>query len=116
MIQKVRMLLAYVRMVIFTNRIEWEIFQRIAPHIHNEKDHGYSFGSEQELLQAAIRGQRDAEACLEIIERQADHMGKAYGEAFRHIMYRDLNRRLLPYVKLAQHRVPPPLRVAEYAN
>ena len=116
MINTIKSFFAYARMVVFANLIEWEIYQRMFPHLQQEKDSGYPFQSAEELREMLTRSQRDAKACLEIIERQADEMGKAYGEAFRFIMYRNLNRRLLPYMKLAQHRVPPRLRVAKYAH
>ena len=115
MITKIRSFIAYLRLCLFTIRVEREIYHRIAPQIHGHKDHGYPFGSRAELLKAALQENRDIKSCLEIIERQADHMGKAYGEAFRYVMYRDLHERLLPYVKLAQWRVSPELRIPQYA-
>ena len=115
MLHQIKLFFSYVRLALFTWRLEWEIFQRIAPQIHQEKDCGYSFGSEEELLEAAASGELEARSRLQIIERQAGYMGKSYGEAFRYVMYRDLNSRLLLYVKLAQWRVPPKQRITKYA-
>ena len=104
------------RQKLFKWHLEWEIYNRIAPHIHGEKDCGYLFDCEAELCKESLEGHINTQLNLEIIERQADHMGKAYGEAFRYIMYRDLNMRLLMYLKLAQRRVPPKCRIPRFAT
>lgn len=75
---------------------------RIAPHVNRERDHGYPFGSEPELCTAAHHGNLDLLYCLETLERQAVHMDQTYGEALRYVMYRDLNRRLSMYARLAE--------------
>ena len=108
-------LAAYLRLALFTTRMEWEIYKRIAPHVLGEKDHGYRFTSNEEMWKAGSHENLDILYVIEVIEKQAEHMGKGYGRAFRYIMYRDLNRRMRMYAKLAQWRVPPRLRVAEFA-
>lgn len=116
MINRIKSFFAFVRLSVFTTLVEREIYHRIAPHIHKEKDCGYSFACEQELLDAALQGNHDLKSQIAMIERAAENMGKAYGEAFRYIMYRDLSNRLLPYLKLAQWRIAPRFRVAKYAQ
>jgi hypothetical protein len=97
-------------------KIEREIYGGIFPHLQKEKECGYSFQSDEELWREIHHGSLDAKLHLETIEQQADEMGKAYGEAFRYIMYRDLNRRMLTYAKLVQRRVPPRARIPQYAT
>jgi len=105
-----------IRETLFMWRLEWEIYHRIAPHIHQEKAYGYPFGSEQELRKNTIHGDMDAQLHLETVKRQADLMGQAYGEAFRYIMYRELNERMRMYLKLVQQRVPSEGRIPQYAS
>ena len=107
MIHKIRSFIAYARLCLFTTGIEREIFRRVAPHLRKERDNGYPFRSKEQLSKAAIEEGLETKSCLEMIERQADHMGKFYGEAFRYIMYRDLNKRLRFYAELAPWRVQP---------
>lgn len=111
----VRRFLAGIREDIFTIRIEREIYGRIFPHLEREKDCGYPFETDEEIFKRCIHDALDAKLFLNLVERQANAMGKAYGEAFRYIMYRDLNRRLRAYVKLVQHRVPAERSIAKYA-
>lgn len=85
-------------------RLEREIYRQIAPHIHQERDLGYAFRDPQGLWQAAHHGNLDAVLQVERVEREADRMGKAYGDAFRYLMYRDLNHRLARYRRLMQRR------------
>jgi hypothetical protein len=97
-------------------KMEREIYGRVFPHLEKQKDCGYPFQSDEEIQTLILHAKLDAQLHLETIERQADEMGKAYGEAFRFIMYRDLNRRTLAYAKLVQKRVPPRVRIQHYAN
>jgi hypothetical protein len=105
-----------IRETLFKWRLEWEIYHRIAPHIHLEETYEYPFGSEAELRKNIIQGDLDAQLHLETIKLQADLMGKAYGEAFRYIVYRDLNARMQMYLKLVQTRVPSQCRIPAYAS
>lgn len=115
MIHQIGMLVAKIRQALFRWRMEWEIYNKIAPHIHRKKDYGYPFDSPEGLFKAAIRGKLDLKLHIEIIEQQADHMGKVYGEAFRFAMYRELTEQTLRYVKFAQKRVPHQYRIARFA-
>jgi hypothetical protein len=112
----VKSTIARIHETLFKWRLEWEIYHRIAPHIHQEKAFGYPFGSEAELRKNVIHGDLDAQLHLETMKLQADLMGTAYGEAFRHIVYRDLNKRMRMYLKLVQTRVPSECRIPEYAT
>ena len=116
MTNKIKSFFAYFCFCVFTTRLEREIFHRIFPHLNGEKDHGCPFNWDQELWKQRHHGNLEVLYRIELIESQADHMGKAYGEAFRYIMYRNLNACLLPYVKLAQWRVPSALRIARYVE
>jgi hypothetical protein len=97
-------------------KIEREIYGCIFPYLRKEKNGDYPFRSDKELQKIILHGKLDAQLHLATIERQADEMGKAYGEAFRYIMYRDLNKRMLRYARLVQKRVPPRARVSQYAT
>lgn len=106
---------AYFRMLILNSSIQWEISKRLFPHMNKERNWGYDFQSEEELLERIRQDRLEVLSCLESIDSQAEHMGKAYGAAFRHIMYRDLSSRLFSYMNIAQYRVPPRQRIAKYA-
>ena len=113
--QTVRAIASNIRHTLFTWRLEREINQQIFPHLNNAKNGNYPFKTDEELWKKVHHSNLDAKLLIETIERQADQMGEAYGMAFRYIMYRDLNARMRTYAKLAQHRVPPPLRVPRFA-
>jgi hypothetical protein len=97
-------------------KIEREIYGSIFPHLERRRIREYPFQSDEELQKIILHGKLDAQLHLATIERQADEMGKAYGEAFRFVMYRDLNRRMLMYARLVQRRVPSRVRVPQYAT
>lgn len=82
---------------LFVWRIEHEIYYRIFPHLRQERDHGYSFRSDQELQQFVTREHAKSLALLATLQRDSAGMPKAYGLAFRYIMYRELNQRLEQY-------------------
>lgn len=92
---------------LFVWRVEHEIYRRIAPHIRNERDNKYQFKSREELRKHIQNDQKETAAYLAYIERGADGMGEAYGEAFRYIMYRDINERLSKYHRLMRRRTRP---------
>ena len=114
-INAVRRFFKGVREEVFNLRIEREIYARILPHLKREKLFAYPFSSNEEIFDCCVRDSLAAVQYLRTIEDQADAMGRAYGESFRHIMYRDLNSRLRKYAKLVQARVPAGARIAEFA-
>ncbi len=97
----IRTFFARIRQAIFAAHIEWETYHRIATHINSEANHGYPFDDLKELRNL------DAQFEIECIEREADGMGKATGDALRYIMYRDINRRLAMYQKVMKRRLLP---------
>lgn len=107
MLHTIKLFIASLRQKLFAARVEREIYHRIAPHIHHEQDHGYPFKSDKELWKAAYHGTLNAQFDIETIEKEADKMGKAYGDAFRYIMYRELNECLARYKQLMSQRVYP---------
>jgi len=96
---------AKIRQKLFTARIEREIYHKIFLHLNQVADHGYPFDSKDEMVRLHIRGNLTAQRNLDIIERTAGKMPKAYGDAFRYIAYRDLNERMKMYRELAERRV-----------
>lgn len=94
---------ARMRQKFFDRRINSEIFDRIMPHIQQEKDFGYSFSTDEAM--DAQTEKMNAQDLLDAIERHASNMPEAYGKAFRHIMHRDLHQRLQQYEAVARQRV-----------
>jgi hypothetical protein len=75
--------------------------------MNHEADHGYPFSSLREMAEASSRKHLTAESTLRLIEQTASKMGKAEGDAFRYIAYRDLNDRMQMYLEFASPRVQP---------
>lgn len=98
---------ANIRRKLFNWRVNREIFQKIFPHLNGEANHGYPFGSKDEMVQLHIHSGLDAQMKFDMIERTAARMPKAYGDAFRYIAYRDLNERMKMYLEIAARRVQP---------
>ena len=100
---------------LFFTKISQKLFNQ---HIHQEIEHnifpqlcgtqnGYPFGdSEEKLKELASFGGFDAQLNLEIIERRAKQLPDTYGDAFRYIMYRDLNMRMKMYLEFVQKCTP----------
>ena len=103
----IRRLFTRIRQTLFEWRLEREIYHHLFPHLEHEADHGYSFQSDEQFTQSLTDGELDAQLHLKMIAREAEQMPKAYGEAFRFIAYRDLNRRLAMYRRLARRRIHP---------
>jgi hypothetical protein len=119
MIQRISSFFAIVRQKLFEWRLESEIYGQVFPHLEKEGDHGYDFASDEELRRLIRHGNLDAQFHLEMITNEGKAMPKAYGEAFRYIAFRDINRRLAMYRAIATRRVQPkscdPRRVATHA-
>ena len=98
---------ARIRRRLFELRVGWEICHKIFPHMNEEADHGYPFGSKDEKANSANRKRLAAESTLRLIEQTASKMGKAEGDAFRYIAYNDLNERMWMYLEFASQRVQP---------
>ena len=99
--------LASIRRKLFAARVDREIFFKIFPHLNQEADHGYPFKSDEEIFRARVRGNLQTSLDLDLIERAAARMPKAYGEGFRYIVYRDLNERMETYLEIAERRIQP---------
>ena len=85
--------------------INWEIHDRIFPHLNGEKDHGYPFTSDLEMN--AQTAELDVQPLLDVIEHHIRNMPRAYGESFRYIMHRDLHERFRMYERVARKAVRP---------
>lgn len=96
---------ATIRQKLFAARFNWEIFHKIFPHLKGETDHGYPFDSEEKMCRLHIRGRLQTRLDLDMIERAASRMPKAYGDAFRYLVYRDLQQRLEKYMEVAEERI-----------
>jgi hypothetical protein len=70
--------------------MEREIYNRIFPHLENEGDYGYPFNSREELRKLCHDSELESTPFVQEIETDIVRMPKAYGEAFRYILYRNL--------------------------
>ncbi len=91
------------RQKLFRWRIEREIFDRIMPHLQREKDHGYSFNTDEEMN--AQTEDASVQPLLDTIEGYILEMPDVYGALFRHIMHRDLHERLRMYEHVARRHI-----------
>src|ERR1700722_13100748 len=94
-----------IRQKLFEWGISREIFGRMFPHLEHEKNCGYPFQSDAEM--EAQTKAFDAKLLLAAIEARIRRMPKAYGKSFRHIMHRDLQKRLRMYEEVARRNVQP---------
>lgn len=97
-------------------RVEREIYGRIFPHLNRQVTGEYPFQSDDDLLKQSVGSGLEARYYINLIDCQAAAMGRAYGQAFQYIVYRDLNARLLRYLRLVQSRVSPEHRIAKYTT
>jgi hypothetical protein len=104
--------LANIRRKFFVWHIEWEIFDRIFPHLQHECDYGYPFDSHEEITQFCEDTGLTGLPFVQSIEQDIAHMPKGYSKAFRYILYRDLkacpqmpSERIKWYQMLARRRV-----------
>lgn len=93
-----------IRQWYFHRRINREIYQKIFPHLNQMADHGYPFQTDQEMVRMHIRNNLKAGLNLRAIGATAAKMPKAEGDAFRYIVYRDLNERMEMYLEHARQR------------
>lgn len=99
--------IANIRRRLFNRRVNREIFDKIFPHLNGKANHGYPFDSKDEMVKCHIHSGLNAQRKLDMIERTAAKMPKAYGDAFRYIAYRDLNERMKMYLEIAAERIQP---------
>ena len=114
MITEIKSFFANIRRRLFERRVECEIYGAIFPHIEQERDCGYPFDSEEELLEQCCDVEITSLPFVRDIERDIKRMPRGYGQAFRYILYRDLKTnpnmpraRIKMYRMLARERVYP---------
>jgi len=113
--KKLSLFFRKIRQQFFEWRLDSEIYGQIFKQVNQEKEFDHPFDSREGLVKNMIRGELDAKLRMKILEEQGDQMPESYGEAFRYIMYRDLNERMLHYLKIAQRRIPPASRIPRFA-
>ena len=103
---------ANIRLKLFVWRIDREIYDRIFLHLEKERDCGYPFNSDEELQKLCANRKFQHLPFVRDIELDITRMPKAYGEAFRYILYRDLegrskmpSERMKMFQMLAKRRV-----------
>ncbi len=82
-----------IRYTIFVVCMEREIYNRIFPHLENERDYGYPFDSREELKKLCQDSKILALPFVQQIEQDIVRMPKAYGEALRYILHREIKAR-----------------------
>lgn len=97
--------LARMRQKVFKWHLSREIFDKIFSHLESEQNHGYLFRTDAEMN--AQTEALNVQAVLDDVERQTKKLPKAYGEAFRYIMHRDLCERLNWYAAEARRHTHP---------
>jgi len=93
------------RQKLFDWRLNYEIFDRIFPHLLRERNWGYEFKTEEEVCSCTLA--LDAQLALAKIEEQATRMPDAYRKAFRYVMHRNLQAELKKYELAARRRTRP---------
>ncbi len=88
------------------NKIDNEIFNRIFAHTAGERDFGYPFDNETEMLACVDRF--DVVSLLDRIEDHIRNMPDAYAKGFRYIVHRELAQHLHEFENLARRRVHRP--------
>ena len=82
-----------IRYTWFVIRMEREIYNRIFPHLENETGSWIPVRLDEELAKLCQDNEIAALPFVQNIERDIVQMPKAYGEAFRYILYRELKAR-----------------------
>jgi len=95
---------ANIRRKLLKWRISREIYQKIFPHLNGHANHGYPFDSDEKMVRLHIRNNLQAGLNLRSIGEVAAKMPKAEGDAFRYIVYRDLNECMERYLEFARER------------
>jgi hypothetical protein len=96
-----------IRQRVFAARIRSEIYGKIFPHLRQEANHGYPFGSDEQIVERNMTAFLATGSMVRLIEQAASKMPKSEGDAFRHIAYRDLQERMWRYVEFARERMQP---------
>jgi hypothetical protein len=107
MIKIIGKFFATFRRKVFAAQVNREIFHKVFPHLRREANHGYPFTSDEEIVKTHVRGRLQTKLDFDLIERAAARMPKAYAEAFRYILYRDLQKRMEMYMEIAEDRIQP---------
>jgi len=96
-----------IRQRLFAARIRSEIYGKIFPHLRQETNHGYPFGSDEEIVRMNMKAFLTTESTLRLMEQATNKMPKSEGDAFKHIMHRELQVVMWRYVKFAHERMQP---------
>ena len=85
--RNIRKFFASIRQWLFAARVEREIYHKVFPQINGQANHGYPFGSKDEMVRQYVCGNLTVHGTLRLIERAAGKMPRAEGDAFRYIAY-----------------------------
>ncbi len=98
---------------IFVFRREREIHQ-IFDQLNRRRNAGFPFSTEEQMNQQTAA--RDLRLLLDLIDEQSPEMGRAYSEAFRYLLHRDIYARLELYLRHIQSHVPVNSRVRAFTS
>ena len=62
---------ASIRRKLFAERIDWEIYHKIFPHLNGRAKHDYPFSSQDEMVKDHLRGFLDASVAMHAINHAA---------------------------------------------
>ena len=95
---------AAIRRMLFTRRINREIYHKIFPHLNGQADHGYPFSSDDELHAERLRSYLNFRKMLSALDAAVLKMPAAEGNAFLYLAHRDLEEQIRQYLKFANGR------------
>lgn len=93
MIQSIRSFFANIRQKGFEFFLEWKIYDSIFSHLNGERDCGYPFDSDEELIAWCENSGVGDHPAAQAMENHIKRMPRAYGLAFRYIVHREIKNR-----------------------
>lgn len=96
---------AIIRQKLFTFRADREIYGRIFPQLRQEAECGYPFSSIKEMSLKNKEAFITTQSMLRMLEGATSKMPEAEGEAFKHIAYCDLQKRIWQQIEFATERI-----------
>jgi hypothetical protein len=93
------------RQQMFTSRVEWEICQKIFPHLNRVANHGYPFDSKDKMLELYVRDLVNIHVGLSAINHAAAKMPLEYQDAFRYVAFREIGAITKAFLDFVEQRV-----------
>lgn len=91
------------RQQMFAARIDWEIRQRILPHLNKDADYGYPFHSQDQLLELYLRNRVQAQMDFRTAGTVSSKLPREFRDAFNYIASRETGMILRAFVDFAEN-------------